>query len=83
TLKLPGEDLEIERIARELGIPIFRLAPYFQADFEKKQRGPAAAVGDPKSLYVGSGIMHVNPLGAAVAAEAIAAWLEQHPELLD
>jgi lysophospholipase L1-like esterase len=68
--------LFVEIVSQDCGLPCFRLSPYFREDL--RHRG-----GDPSRLYTIGDVMHPNPLGAEVGADAIASILNSRPRLLD
>lgn len=58
-------ELEVEHYARELGLPVHRLAPFFEEDHRTRGRGNWV-----KLYTVGDGA-HPSPVGAAVGARGI------------
>jgi lysophospholipase L1-like esterase len=66
--------LAIERIAPRHGIPTYRLSEYFIQDHVRRSREDGRW-SSPIELYSIGDSMHPSPVGARVAAEAIAAIL--------
>lgn len=77
------QELQVEELAHEFGIPIQRLSPLFRADYEErlKQGGGTAPVG-PNRLYTVGDSQHPGAEGAKTAAKFLKQWIEQHPDFL-
>jgi lysophospholipase L1-like esterase len=75
------ESLEIERLAAEHAIPSFRLSSFFARDYAERKARNAHGIPAPSELYAPD-TMHPGPLGARVAADAIKAYLDENPHLL-
>ena len=75
------EPLMIELIAKQHGIPTFRLSEYFLKDFEKvKANNPSPSL-TPKSYYTVDGMHAIEP-GCRVAAEAMETILKTQTTFL-
>jgi lysophospholipase L1-like esterase len=76
--------LMVEILAEEVGIPCFRLSPYFREDYRAWRTSAPRAVGPAPVTHrytIGDG-MHPSERGAETAARALKAVLDAQPELL-
>jgi hypothetical protein len=66
-------ETEVERAARDHGIPTIRLSPEFQRDYEeRKQRARPGQFVTPRWSYTKGDGAHASPLGAEIASTALA-----------
>ncbi len=82
---LPVDDdtpLAIEIMAQALDIPVFRFSTSFRRDHSRRKAQSGGRIAGPGELY-SQDDMHPNPLGARVAAQAIAEVLDKWPELIE
>jgi len=70
----PDETLIVERLARSVGLPTVRLAPFFRT-----HRANHPEVTNPRVAYTSGDRLHPSALGARLAAEALHDVLMRQP----
>jgi len=70
------DQLIVEGIAGDLGIPTFRISEQFRRDFERHER--QGRPSNPKQFYTTGDGMHPNPRGARLAALFIEDLIREH-----
>lgn len=75
---VPGqrEPLVVEPWAREAGLAVMRLAPRYRQDAESQ-----GSTLNPRLRYTVGDTLHPSPTGCRIAAEGLAEYLEQRPEV--
>jgi lysophospholipase L1-like esterase len=77
------EKIVVEQIALQTGIPTFRLSQYFETHYRTMRSQLRGRCPTPRDLYTLGDGMHPNATGAKVAADALAAILASHQDLVN